>query len=274
MNAHPIITVVHTLPHRRRLRLSEAPENIEQFLSQVRDHEGIDQLDFNRVSRSLLVRFDPEKVHGEEIMMRIAVALSEQKGLVPVYFLPEPARTRIPAEAWLSGAVLMGAYGLYYGLGRSQERTAEWIGGLATATAVFEHARKEKQQQGTVDPEVWTLLYLLFALWRGRTLRAALITWLTVFGRHLTRYAQGAIEIRPQQRGAQRENVTFEVVLRSGLATRDKVSLTGQLIQSIVGIMGGQAARFVSELQQVVHLHDQVLHGLGRFQEGVPVEFS
>jgi hypothetical protein len=274
MKTQPTITVVHSLAHRRRLRLSEAPENVEQFLSHVRDHEGIGQLDFNSISRSLLVHFDPDKVHGEEIMMRIAVALSEQKGLVPVYLLPAPAQTRIPSEAWLSGAVLLGAYGLYYGAGRSQPRTAECLGGLATAAAVFEHARQEKQQQGTVDPEVWTLLYLLFALWRGRTLRAALITWLTVFGRHLTRYAQGVIEIKPRKAGPHRKDVSFEVVLRSGIASSDRVSVTGQLVQSIISIMGGQAARFVGELQQVVRLHDQVLHGLGRFQEGVPVQFS
>ena len=52
------------------------------------------------------------------------------------------------------------------------------------------------------------------------------------------------------------------------------MSVTGQLIQSAVGLMGGQGARFVGELQQVVRLHDQVLHGLGRFQAGVPVTFS
>ncbi len=274
MSSPPIITVVHSLPHRRRLRLSEAPENIAKFLMQVRDHDGIGQLEFNSVSRSLLVHFDPQKVHGEEIMMRIAVALSEQKGLVPVYLLPGPAHARIPAEAWLSGAVLLGAYGLYLGTGRSQPRTAEWVGGLATAAAVFEHARQEKHQQGTVDPEVWTLLYLLFALWRGRTLRAALITWLTVFGRHLTRYAQGAIEIKPRQSGPRREDVTFEVVLRSGIASSDGVSMTGQWVQAVVGVLGGQAGRFVGELQQVVRLHDQVLHGMGRFQKGMPVQFS
>ncbi len=274
MKTHPIITVVHSLPHRRRLRLSEAPENLEQFLAQVRDHDGIGKLDFNSLTRSLLIHFDPDKVHGEEIMMRVAVAWSEQKGLVPVYLLPTPAKTRIPSEAWLSAAVLLGAYGLYLGPGRSHPRTAEWLGGLATAAAVYEHGRQEKQQQGTVDPEVWTLFYLLVALWRGRTLRAALITWLTVFGRHLTRYAQGVIEIKPRQSGPDRKDVSFEVVLRSGIASSDRVSVTGQLVQSAVGIMGGQAARFVGELQQVVRLHDQVLHGLGRFQEGVPVQFS
>ena len=251
-----------------------APEDTKQFLAQVRDHDGIGQLDYNPVSRSLLIHFDPQEVHGEEIMMRVAVALSEQKGLVPVYLLPAPAQTLIPAEAWLSGAVLMGAYGLYLGPGRSQPRTAEWLGGLACAAAVFEHARQEKKQQGTVDPEVWTLLYLLFALWRGQPLRAALITWLTVFGRHLTQYGQGAIEIKPHKGGSHHKEVSFEVALRSSIASSDRVSVTGQLIQSVVGIMGGQAARFVGELQQVVRLHDHVLHGLGRFQGGVPVKFS
>lgn len=274
MKAQPIITVVHSLPHRRRLRLSVSPEDTGQFLSHIRDHEGIGRLAYNPISRSLLIYFDPKEVHGEEIMMRVAIALSEQKGMVPVYLLPAPAQTRIPAEAWLSGAVLLGAYGLYLGLGRAQLRTAECLGGLATAAAVFEHARQEKQQQGTVDPEVWTLLYLLVALWRGRTLRAALITWLTVFGRHLTRYGQGAIEIKPLQAGPRREDVTFEVALRSGVASQDRISMTGQLIQSVVSLMGGQAARFVGELQQVVRLHDQVLHGLGRFQQGVPVRFT
>lgn len=274
MSTKPTITVVHSLPHRRRLRLSEPLEEAEQLLAQVRDHEGIQSLRYHPVSRSLLVHFDPDEVHGEEIMMRVAVALSEQKGLVPVYILPAPQQERITAEVWLSGAVLLGAFALQLRPGRINPRTVEWVSGLSTAAAVLEHGRREKKEQGAVDPEVWTLFYLLLAMWRGRTLRAALITWLTVFGRHLTRYGQGAIEIKPRQAGPKADDVTFEVSLRSETVSSDRLSVTGSLIQSGLGLMGGQAARFVGELHQVVRLHDQVLHGLGRFREGVPVKFS
>ena len=274
MKDHPTITIVHELPGRWRLRLSLPPDDADRLVRHVRAHEGIEEVSYSPVVRSLLVRFDPQEVAREEIMMRIAVSLSEQHGLVPVYVLTEPARRRISPEVWVSGVMLLLAYGVRFRDGQGRGRPADWVGGLSVAGAVAEHARREKAERGRVDPEVWTLLYLLWALAKGSGLRAAAMTWLTVFGRHLLHYAQGVVEIRPIRRGPKDSDTYFQVSLRAGLEGGDQLSFAGQLLEATVAVMGGQAARFIGDLRNVSRLHHQVLHGLGQFSGGVPVRFS
>jgi hypothetical protein len=121
---------------------------------------------------------------------------------------------------------------------------------------------------------VWTLVYLLWSLARRTGLRAAAITWMTVFGRHLLRYSQGVVEVRPVRRGPKNEDTYFQVSLRAGVHGGQSMSLTGQLVESAIAVMGGQAAHFIGDLRNVTRLHDQVLHGLGGFKAGVPVKFS
>ncbi len=274
VDAKPTITIVHELPGRWRLRLSVPPEEPARLVRNVRAHEGIAEIVYNPVVRSLLIHFDPEHVTREEIMMRVAVSLSEQKGLVPVYVLTEPARRRVSPEVWISGALLLLSYGMRLSGSRGDAKSAEWMGGLSVAAAVAEHARREHAERGTVDPEVWTLLYLLWALLRKNALRAAAITWLSVFGRHLLHYGQGVVEVRPVRGSSQDKDTYFQVALRAGIEGAEGSSFPGQLLESIVAVMGGQAARFIGDLRNVTRLHDQVLHGLGRFQSGVPVKFS
>lgn len=274
METKPTITIVHEIPGRWRLRLSVPPEDPTRLIKNVRGHEGIADISYSPVVRSLLVHFDPTCVTREEIMMRIAVAMSEQKGLVPVYVLTEPARRRVSPEVWISGVLLLLSYGMRLSGPRGNAKSADWMGGLSVAAAVAEHARREHAERGTVDPEVWTLFYLLWALLRKNALRAAAITWLSVFGRHLLHYGQGVVEVRPVRGGPQDDDTYFQVALRAGVEDTEGLSVSGQLLESIVAVMGGQAARFIGDLRNVTRLHDQVLHGLGRFQSGVPVKFS
>ncbi len=274
VEAKPVITIVHELPGRWRLRLSVPPEDPPRLIKHVRTHEGITEISYGPVVRSLLVRFDPNHVTREEIMMRIAVALSEQKGLVPVYVLTEPARRQVSPEVWISGLLLLLSYGMRLSGPRNNAQSADWIGGLSVAAAVAEHARHEHAERGTVDPEVWTLFYLIWALLRKNALRAAAITWLSVFGRHLLHYAQGVVEVRPVRSGSEDNDTYFQISLRAGIEGAEGLSFPGQLLESVVAVMGGQAARFIGDLRNVTRLHDQVLHGLGRFGSGVPVKFS
>jgi hypothetical protein len=270
----PTITIVHELPHRWRLRLAVPLDRQDRLMRHVRAHEGITDISYSPATRSLLVFFDPADVSREEIMMRIAVSISEENGLVPVYVLTEPARRQVSPEVWLSGVMLLLSYGIGLAGRRGTAGPADWVGGSSVAAAVIEHARREHAERGAVDPEVWTLIYLVWALVRRRALRAAAITWLTVFGRHLLHYAQGVVEIRPIRKGPHAKDTYFRVSLRAGVEASERLSVTGQLFESAVAVMGGQAARFIGELRNVTRLHDQVLHGLGPFRSGVPVKFG
>jgi len=267
------ITIVHELPRRWRLQLSVGPDSPDVLMRQVRAHEGVHTISYTAITQSLVISFDPEQVSRQEIMMRIAVALSKQRNLAPVYVLTEPARRQISSEVWTSGIVLLMSFALKLAPSGRKSNAAGWLGGLATSAGILEHARQEQGQKGHVDPEVWTLVYLLWSMMRGRTLGAAGISWFTVFGRHLLRYAQGVIEIRPVQAKGQ-EDVSFTVSLKSGIESSERLSIAGPLLESAVALMGGQASRFISELKHVTRLHDQVLHGLGEFDAGLPVKFS
>jgi hypothetical protein len=180
----------------------------------------------------------------------------------------------VSPEVWGSGVLLLLSQGMRFVGDRGSAASADWVGGLSVAAAVAEHARREHAERGTVDPEVWTLLYLVWALFRGNALRAAAITWLTVFGRHLLHYGQGVVEVRPVRQGPNDNDTYFQVSLRAAVDGTGRLSPSGQLLESAVAVMGGQAARFIGDLRNVTRLHDQVLHGLGRFRSGVPVEFS
>jgi len=118
-----------TCPRRWWLRLSLPPEDPARLVRHVRAHEGVTDIAYSPVVRSLLIRFDLARVTREEIMMRIAVSLSEQKGLVPVYVLTEPARRQVSPEVWGSGVLLLLTYGMRLAGASANAKSADWVGG-------------------------------------------------------------------------------------------------------------------------------------------------
>ena len=103
----PVVTVVHSLPGRVRVRLSVAPRDVQRMLAGVREHPGMESISFSPITRSILARYHPHEISREEIVLRIAFHLSLDCGSAPVRLLAEPeerlrwaASLRPPPPPW------------------------------------------------------------------------------------------------------------------------------------------------------------------------------
>jgi len=62
----PVVTVVHSLPGRVRVRLSVAPRDVQRMFAGVREHPGMASIVFSPATRSVLARFNPHEISQEE----------------------------------------------------------------------------------------------------------------------------------------------------------------------------------------------------------------
>jgi hypothetical protein len=151
----------------------------------------------------------------------------------------------------------------------------DWLAGLATAGAVLEHGWQEYRRQGNFDPEVLTVTYLLTALLRGNVLSAALFTWITTFGRHLTRLPGPGVEVRPIEIGREGGVPQVEMVVAPDRTPPDKMTFFGMLptlaFNTVRRTSPGQHSILLDDIQRVAKLHDQVLEGVEGFQPGIPL---
>ena len=103
----PVVTVVHSLPGRVRVRLSVAPGDVQRMLAGVREHPGMESISFSPITRSILARFNPHEISQEEIVLRIAFHLSLDCDSAPVRLLAEPEqRPALGGSAAVSAAAL------------------------------------------------------------------------------------------------------------------------------------------------------------------------
>ena len=134
----PVVTVVHELPGRVRMRLSHPLENAEQLKGLVLNHQGVKAVDYDLLSRSVLVHFDPRHVTQEEIIIRVAFSLALDCGDAPVRILAEPEVHEMSNSGLYSGALLI--FALTARLVRFDTRGSsplDWIAGLGTVGAVI-----------------------------------------------------------------------------------------------------------------------------------------
>jgi len=275
----PVVTVVHSLPGRVRVRFSRPPADPAQLIASVRDHQGMGDIAYTPLSRSLLVHFDPQSVSQEEITLRIAFQFALDQGAQPARLLAAPERMVLQDSAVLSAIVLATALTMRW-LAPSKRGTSslDWGAGLATAWSVVDHAWREVRERGYFDPEVLALAYLAPALARGNFLSASVVTWLTTFGRHLIEVPPTGVQVRPLEIPAADGNeVRYELVVGPDTDAPERVRILGALQGAIKFAMtGGGAHGYRSlweELRDVSRIHGEVLEGYGRMREGIPVRF-
>ena len=85
-----MVTVVHSLPGRVRVRLSVTPRDAERMLAGIQEHPGMESIGFSPRTRSVLARFNPPEISQEEIVLRVAFHLSLDYAAVPVRLLAQP----------------------------------------------------------------------------------------------------------------------------------------------------------------------------------------
>lgn len=275
----PSITVIHELPGRLRVRLSHAPRDAGKMKSAVLDHAGFRSLRYAHATRSVLVHYDHALVTRQEILFRIALAISLDYGTVPVRILAAPKAADTSDSATLSAFVLACALAARWTRQDPKiTRLLEMGAGLSTGYAVADHGWKEVRERGYFDPEVLSLGYLVTAFMRGNFLKASAVTWLMTFGRHLLESPRVNIEVRPVEiRSAAGEAPRYEVVVGPDLDGSEPVRITDALRGLLRYAISGGAAHgrrnMMDEFRDVSRLHGEVMEGLGKMPHGIPMRF-
>jgi len=276
----PVVTVVHTLPGRLRVRLSCQPRRPDQLVASLREHPGMGEIRFAPPTRSLLVHFDPRVVTEEEIKLRVAFQLAMDQGGRAVRLLAAHEKHALHDSAVLSAIGLATSLSMrWLNPGQKQATRLDWAAGLATAWSILDHGWRELRERGYFDPEVLALVYLATALARGNFLKASVVTWLTTFGRHLIEVPPLGVEVRPMEvPSSDDDEPRYEVVVSPDTQAPERLRIVGALQGALKYAMtGGGVHGFRSlweELHDVSRIHGEVLEGYGRMREGIPIRFQ
>jgi hypothetical protein len=270
----PAVTIEHELPGRLRIRLSHPLGQPERVRRLVAEHAGVGQVQYAAVSRSMLVRYDVDRISTEEIVIRIATGMSLERDNQGVRVLPRPSTRELSDSAFYSGAALLAALALRAAGGYGAANVAlEWVAGLATAGAVLNHGWMDYRLRGNIDPEVLAVTYLLTALVRGAALPAATLTWIGSFGRHLVRAPARGMFVRPAQAGYDGASPLVEVVVTPDPTPPEKITLfailPAALFRAVAGDVFARHANIIEDVRRVADTHDQVLEGVSDFRRGI-----
>ncbi|MBD3290065.1 hypothetical protein GF337_14760 [candidate division KSB1 bacterium] len=278
MMENPVVTIVHELSGRMRMRLSVAPKSDRRMIRSVKDHLGIEKIQYTPVTKSVLIQFNPEEVTREEILIRIGVYLSLDNESKPVRVYSQPRMREMSDSAFYSGLSL--AIALLSRMFRGSTRKismTEWMAGISTALAVLEHGWGEVKKRGYFDPEVLSVVYLVTALIRGNFLPAALFTWISTFGRHIIKLPPKGVELKPVElKNTKSGKKEYEVEV-SNIQEQDNKMVVFNLVPAIwkfafTGDSAISQKSLINEIQKVSKLHGEVLEGLEKFKEGIPLK--
>jgi hypothetical protein len=271
------VSISHRLPGRLRLRLSHALTNPDAATRHVMEHAGLVSVTYTPVTRSVLIHHGTGEVTAEEIVLRVALALSLDHGALPVRVFSQDNHGPLSGSAVASGA-LLGAALVSRFFGGSDGKVPPWmdtVAGLGTLWAGLDHGWMEIRERGAYDPEVASLFLLVVGMIRGSALPAALLTWFGTFGRHLVEQPRSAIEVRPVEMGRGPSGPRYEVDITPVAAEARGVPLLrtvpSLLWFAVTGTRGGLETGLIDEMRQVARLHHKVVEGLGPIDGGIPL---
>ncbi len=275
----PVVTMVHAIPGRVRVRLSGHPGEPDRLVTAVREHEGMLSIEYTPATRSVLVRHDPREIVREEVVLRIATAWAIDMGGLPVRVLAQPERGDFSNLAVLSAALMVSS--LLFRLGRKAGAAPllERAAGISTAAAVAEHAWRDVREEGHIHPEVLSLGYLVSAFFRGNFFKASVITWFTTFGRHLLDAPRRGVIVTPVPvKDDDSGEPRYEIRVSPDLDLPERERIVGS-VQALLkfAITGGAAhgeRNLVDELRDVSRIHGEVVEGLGHGRHGMPIKFQ
>ena len=272
----PVVIIEHELPGRLRMRLSHALKQPERMQRLVAEHAGVGEVQYTAITHSVLVRYNPEHISTEEIVVRIATGLSLEHDNCGIRVLTRPPTRELTDAAFYSGVALLVASALRLTRRRKASKAIlDQIAGLTTAGAALHHGWLDYRARGNFDPEVLTVTYLLTALVRGNSLPSAIFTWISTFGRHLVQLPPPGVEVRPAQIGGEGTPPRFEVVVAPDPTPPNKMTLFGIIptmaFRAITGRVLGKHVRLIEDIQHVAQTHNQVLEGVSGFQRGIPL---
>lgn len=173
--------VLHAISGRLRVQLEkEIPSEIPFYAI-----DGVRQVQYNPLLRTLLCRYDPDKISEDCLLMRMGAIYAGMRGNGLLHIRhAEDEEYKMSAGAWLAlGAIA--ADMATRACGYSLASVTRWVSIIATLSAVTEHGYQELNTRGSFDPEVMSVVYLINAIGKTNESRAGLVAWIVTFGRHL-----------------------------------------------------------------------------------------
>ncbi len=265
------ITILHELPNRLRVGLSEPLRDPQAGAQVLQSHAGVEPIRYSAEIQTLLVRFDPSCIQREELLVRIALALSLENDFAPVRIRQGGGHDSLSLAEALSAATLLASY-LARGIGAAAglQKRLNFSAAALTGGAVLAHGAREICTHRVFHPETLSLLYLGIGALRGRALQAALVTWFAAFGRHLMEMERQAIQIKPTRAG---DSSGISVSAVPASYSQSFLRILPELIR-LIQHAGQPLDNMLENLREMSREHDGVLHALGPWQKGIPVEFK
>jgi hypothetical protein len=246
----------------------------------VKNHPGIQQIQFNPHTNSILINFDNHETSQEELIIRVAVFISLENEFSPVQVFSDIKLSEMSDSAFLSGfLILISLAGRVLPQLSTFRSMIDWIAGMGTAYSIFDHGYKEFRERGNFDPEVLSVLYLLSSFSQGKFLPATFLTWIATYGRHLVRYSAQNVEIQPRRvESASKDKHQYEV------ASEPISRLPGQrmlfrflpllIMNAAMGDRGRIEGTLMDEMRKVSVDHGEILEGFGKFKNGIPIRMQ
>ena len=275
-----VITILHKIMGRIRLRLSHPPKKVAPFKQAIKNHPGIDKITYTPITGSLLVAFDPAEITYEELIVRTAVSLSRDYSMLPVQVLPGTEEEEMSGVTFYSGLLLV--LSLAFRILKAPKTLTmliDNISAIGTAAAVIEHSATEIKQKGQFHPEVLSIIYLFNSALKKRLFTGSVITWLAAFGRHLFKPMPQAVEIKVLPvKDKDSQNVHYETTVSPIQKKDDTMKLFRMipevLVSLVVGISGMGERGLLEKIRKPPEHHDQFLEGLENIKHGIAVHIQ
>ena len=111
MEKTPQLRIVHQLPGRVRIKLDLLPKSGSQMEKIVKGHPGILEVRVSPITKSLLLKFEPEVITQEELIIRIAVLSCFENNFTPIRVYSDVEVREMSNMAFMSGFFIVCALG-------------------------------------------------------------------------------------------------------------------------------------------------------------------
>jgi hypothetical protein len=268
------IHISHNLPGRVRFRFSKPLLEIEKLKLHVMEHEGIQKMNYSDVTRGMLVHFNENVIDLQEILIRTALAFSLENHLKSVYITRKTERQFITSKGIVAGISIV-ASGLTTLLspGSPFQKSLDWLSAITTSAAVLEHAGYDYRKKGSVDPEVFSLVFLANrAISGGNLLFPSALTWVATFGRHFSSNEGEGILLEIRKTGEKDQN--YEVNVSKSAAKTGYVDLLNVFAEKFLSSETGFDNTIFEKSKTLLKSHKTNLEGIGEKVNRIILNFN
>jgi hypothetical protein len=268
--------MAHKLPNRVRLRLSHPLKEPNKTVQNIEHHDGIRPIIYTPKTQNLLVNFDPREISLEEIIIRASLSFSTEYGLAPVMIKASQPKTSLSELSFLSGLTIVAGHLLKLFSSKSKAfQAVQFLSGLGTSIAVFEHTYSDLKQTGRFHPEVLSVGYLLASFIRGNLLKGATIAWVMTFARHLIEPPVKKLKIEAEAIDPEcdEDQCEFEAKISSQQTSEAPANLLARLPSLLLGFYRDMNLAIEDpifrEIWKISEDHDNVLEGIENINKGI-----